>query len=98
MIVHVFEGDPALFSCPVVGNPQPNFTWYKGNDMLSGSIINTNHTLKFEKTVFNDSGSYTCFAENFLGNVTVMVQLHVGKLNDLVWLMSYFPSLQTLHM
>ena len=53
--------------------------------MLSGSKINTSHTLKFEETMFNDSGSYTCFAENFLGKVTVMVQLRVGKFNYLVW-------------
>ena len=28
----------------------------------------------------NDGGWYTCFAENYLGSVTVTVQLLVGKL------------------
>jgi len=35
--------------------------------------------------VLDDSGWYTCFAENFLGNVTVTVQLRVGRLCCFVW-------------
>ena len=61
---------------------------------MSGTRINTNYTLEFNKTVFSDSGWYTCFAENYLGNVIVTFQLRVGKLNGLVWLISYFPSFQ----
>ena len=79
-IIDVSEGDPASISCPVVGNPQPNITWYKGNDTSSGTVINTNESLKFPEVVPNDGGWYTCFAENLLGNVTVTVQLLVGKL------------------
>ena len=78
------EGDPASISCPVLGNPQPNITWYKGNDISSGTMIYTNSTLEFRKTMLNDSGWYTCFAENYLGNVTVTVQLRVGKLHGFV--------------
>jgi len=74
------EGDSASISCPVLGNPHPNITWYKGNDTSSGTMINTNNTLNFSETVLDDSGWYTCFAENYLGNVAVTVQLRFGKL------------------
>lgn len=43
-------------------------------------MINTNNILKFLEVVPNDGGWYTCFAENYLGSVTVTVQLLVGKL------------------
>jgi len=48
-------------------------------------VINTTNTLEFVETALDDSGWYTCFAENYLGNVTVTVQLRVGKLNGFVW-------------
>jgi len=48
-------------------------------------MINANNTLKFPETMLDDSGWYTCFAENSLGNVTVTVQLRVGKLCCFVW-------------
>jgi len=53
-------------------------------------MINTNGTLMFNETVIDDSGWYTCFAENFLGNITVSFYLRVGKLYGFVWLISYF--------
>ena len=42
-------------------------------------MLNTNNILKFSEIVLDDSGWYTCFAKNFLGNVSVTVQLRVGK-------------------
>jgi len=79
----VSEGNPASISCPVLGNPKPSITWFKGNG-TSSDMINTNgSTLKFPHTVLADSGWYTCFAENYLGNLTVTVQLHIGKVKSL---------------
>ena len=48
-------------------------------------MLNTNNILKFPEIVLDDSGLYTCFAENFLGNVTVTVQLRVGMLHWFVY-------------
>ena len=78
--IHVSEGSPASVSCPAIGNPHPTITWYKGNETSSSTMINTSNILKFPVTVLHDSGWYTCSAYNFLGNVTVTVQLLVGKL------------------
>lgn len=81
--IDVPEGSPASVSCPVLGNPHPTITWYKGNETSSSNVINTNNILKISETVFCDSGWYTCFAENVLGNVTVTFHLRVGKLSFL---------------
>ena len=83
--IDVSEGDSASISCPILGNPLPNITWYKGNDTSSGTIINTNGTLNFPQIMLDDSGWYTCFAENSLGSATVTVQLRVGRLCYFVW-------------
>jgi len=87
--IDVSEGFSTKINCEVHGNPSPNITWHRGND-TSGTMINTNGTLMFTETVFNDRGWYTCFAENILGNVTVTVHLRVGKLYGFVWLTKLF--------
>jgi len=79
------EGDSASIYCPVLGNPHANITWYKGNDTSLGTVISTTNPLEFLETVLNDSGWYTCLAENYLGSVTLTVQLRVGKLYGFVW-------------
>ncbi|XP_020600917.1 peroxidasin homolog [Orbicella faveolata] len=77
--IDVSEGDPAAIPCPVLGNPHPTITWYKKNETSPSTMMNTNNILQFCETVLDDSGWYTCFAKNSLGNVTVMFQLRVEK-------------------
>ena len=77
--IDVSEGSPASICCPVLGNPHPTITWYQGNETSPSIMINTNNILNFSETVLIDSGWYTCFAENVLGNTTVTVGLRVGK-------------------
>lgn len=70
---------PISLSCPVIGNPAPNITWYKGND--PGTKISKVNTKKLPENVCNGGlHTYTCFAENHLGNITVTVKVIVGKL------------------
>ena len=74
------ENCPASISCPVLGNPEPNVTWYDGTD--TSTIISNASKLELSKTVCNHGGPYiyTCFAENHLGNVTSTRNVLVGKL------------------
>lgn len=73
------ENCPVFISCPVNGNPEPNITWYKGYD--HSTIISKVDTTMLPESVCNGGlHTYTCFAENHLGNVTVTVKVIVGKL------------------
>lgn len=71
---------PVSISCPVLGNPEPNITWYDGND--PSTIISKASTLELSETICNRGGwyTYTCFAENHSGNVSAIVKVLVGKL------------------
>ena len=82
--IDVPEGSPVSVLCPVIGNPHPTITWYKGNVSSRSTLMDTNNILQFPETVLDDDGWYTCFAENFLGNVTVMVQVRFGKFHCFV--------------
>ncbi|XP_068733579.1 hemicentin-1-like [Montipora capricornis] len=64
----VFEGNTKLFSCPVVGNPKPNITWYNGSDVNGPKISNEEH---FEA---KQTGCYTCSARNLLGTPVTITQ------------------------
>ena len=75
----VQEGKPASLTCPLVGNPLPSYTWYEGNN--TNKMIINNIILAFQEATKNNSGWYTCFAENNLGNRTARVILSVGEFN-----------------
>jgi len=83
--IDVSEGDSASICCPVLGNPHPTITWYKGNETSPSTIINTINILQFCETVLDDSGWYSCFAENSFGNATVTFHLRVGELYCSLW-------------
>ena len=82
-VIAATEGSPVSISCPVVGNPTPNITWYKGND-TSTMIAISSSTLEFSKTVLANSGWYTCFVQNSLGSVTARIRLLVGRCHRFV--------------
>ena len=68
-------------SCPVDGNPEPDITWYEGND-TSGTLVQSGKEWTFSKATSSDCGWFTCFANNSL-NRPVLVRLQllvVGKL------------------
>ncbi|XP_068685507.1 hemicentin-2-like [Montipora foliosa] len=57
----VLEGFKVLFSCPVDGNPEPNITWYKDNEVIEPEIPNA------KQLEAGETGCYTCSAVNGLG-------------------------------
>ena len=67
-------------SCPVDGNPEPDITWYEGND-TSGTLLQSGKDLNFPKATSSKSGWYACFANNSLNPpVLARLRLLVGKL------------------
>ena len=79
-IVRVIEGTQVNLSCPVDGRPEPNITWYKGND-TTAEAQHQGREWTFQ-AVSNDAGWYSCSAKNFLNlfkPVNVSFQLIVGK-------------------
>ena len=74
----VARGAPASLMCSAVGNPTPTISWYRnGERVLTGAgdhtVILPGGSLFFLRTVQNhrsqDSGEYTCRAENMHGVV-----------------------------
>ena len=79
-IVLVPEGTQVTLSCPVDGRPEPNITWYKGND-TTAEVQHQGREWTFQAES-NDAGWYSCFARNFLNPfkpVIASFQLIVGK-------------------
>lgn len=70
----VSSGTSVSFHCPVDGNPDPAVTWYKGSD-INGALLDSGKVL-----TTNESGCYTCYANNSLGSVTVKNCLVFSKL------------------
>ena len=76
--IRAVEGSLVSLSCPTDGNPAPAITWYKGSG-LYGTMLSSGKVLKFSKVMSNNSGWYTCSANNSLGTVSVSLYLLVGK-------------------
>ena len=87
-IVRVPEGSQVTLSCPVDGRPEPNITWYKGNDTTADAQLQ-GREWTFQ-AASNDTGWYSCSAKNFLNlfdPVNVSFQLIVGEFSCLLIIM-----------
>lgn len=76
------EGDTARLTCEIAGNPQPNITWYKGNEELQSSsrriqIVNEGRQLRIVLLQSSDRGTYRCRGENSAGSVEASARLTV---------------------
>ncbi|KAM5132033.1 neural cell adhesion molecule 1-like [Mantella aurantiaca] len=72
----------ASFTCVVTGNPKPEVTWKKGEEVVSHDgqkyILSSNGLqLSITDLVKGDEGEYTCFASNSIGqhNTTLILQV-----------------------
>ena len=87
-ILRVREGTQVTLSCPVDGRPEPNITWYKGNDTTAEAQHQGREWTFLAES--NGAGWYSCSAKNFLNlfkPVNVSFQLIVGKFSCLLIIM-----------
>ena len=72
----VQEGSRISYPCPIDGNPPPDFKWYSGKG--TSRLINSGKNLSISASS-SDSGWYTCYAANELGDKIIYLHL-IGKL------------------
>ncbi|GIY13520.1 hypothetical protein CDAR_68362 [Caerostris darwini] len=69
----VLPNRPTAIECFVDSNPPPTITWYKNDKIINFAdhalikVIEDGKVLQFLKTTPEDSGDYTCIAENSVG-------------------------------
>jgi hypothetical protein len=78
--ITVCEGETAVLSTQVSGNPPPEVTWYKNDKPITNvveKVEDTAHTITLSRTALSDSAKYSVVATNSLGtakslcNVTI---------------------------
>ncbi|KAM3620522.1 uncharacterized protein V6R79_024924 [Siganus canaliculatus] len=79
--VTVVKGNPAPLMCVANGSPAPSMSWLReGVRLVPGPrlrFIDLNATMQILQTQVNDSGRYTCVAENTAGRASRHFQLKV---------------------
>uniref|UniRef100_A0A3B4A7B0 Ig-like domain-containing protein n=1 Tax=Periophthalmus magnuspinnatus TaxID=409849 RepID=A0A3B4A7B0_9GOBI len=79
------EGERLYLKCEAAGSPSPGFRWYKdGHELQKGRDLKIktnkkNSKLQISRVRVEDSGNYTCVAENSLGqeNATSFISVHL---------------------
>ncbi|XP_033111507.1 muscle M-line assembly protein unc-89-like [Anneissia japonica] len=81
--LHVTEGDEVRFDCQVEGQPIPDVTWYKRDEIIEDDsdfkiIVNEDrHSLLIKEVFSDDSGLYKVVASNTAGQATSQAELIV---------------------
>jgi hemicentin len=77
----IIENNRVVLPCPARGTPLPKIRWYKNGIPLSGNEIGErvmpDGSLQLEHARANNTGRYTCLAENVAGNVSHIIELIV---------------------
>ncbi|XP_015238853.1 PREDICTED: pro-neuregulin-2, membrane-bound isoform-like isoform X4 [Cyprinodon variegatus] len=81
----LMEGEKMYLKCEASGTPSPSFRWYKdGHELQKGRDLKIktnkkNSKVQISRVRVEDSGNYTCVAENSLGqeNVTSIITVQI---------------------
>ena len=81
-VLDAYVGQPGVFHCVAVGDPKPSIQWKNGSDVIStgGRLeVFVNGTLKIKGLLkSDDSGFFTCEAENSYGSTSASASLRVN--------------------
>ena len=69
------EGQTITIACSATGQTQPTITWSKSIGSLPSRATVRNGTLKINKVLRRDGGTYICKAENILGAAEDTIQM-----------------------
>ncbi|XP_054713925.1 hemicentin-1-like [Uloborus diversus] len=77
-----YVNKPVTLTCPISGNPAPQIKWVKNRkeiDPRDGNVFIHDNGLKlsFLRTKTEDSGLYTCIADNGVGNTSYKFELEI---------------------
>uniref|UniRef100_A0A8C9FJV1 Ig-like domain-containing protein n=1 Tax=Pavo cristatus TaxID=9049 RepID=A0A8C9FJV1_PAVCR len=70
--VDVTSGNTVYFTCRAEGNPKPEIIWLRNKTPLPSDpriTITPSGGLYIQNVKQEDSGEYTCFATNSIGNI-----------------------------
>ncbi|KAM4696629.1 hemicentin-2 [Rhinophrynus dorsalis] len=77
--VQVPIGEDAVLECTTEGLPVPLITWYKGDQEMTGTLIDAHRgSLTLQEVRAEDAGEYTCVASNEAGASSDVIQVDVG--------------------
>ncbi|KAE8573900.1 Putative twitchin [Halyomorpha halys] len=84
----VNDGEQLVFTCKVLGDPEPQITWSKNDKPITSSDIidlkyrNGEVTLTINEVFPEDEGTYVCCATNSLGSAKTEAKLKVNLIQD----------------
>lgn len=83
-LLTVAESQSVNLTCRTTGKPDPVFTWFKNNDIVSGGRYRTmlNGDLEINSVVLADAGEYRCEARNKFGEVAASGAMAVRSKNS----------------
>ncbi|KAE8293962.1 Hemicentin-1 Fibulin-6 [Larimichthys crocea] len=75
------KGERLLLACGVSGNPPPRITWAFNNNIIPVHYdhMNGNSELVIDRVSKDDSGTYTCVAENNVGTIKSLGFVYVKE-------------------
>ncbi|TMS20257.1 Hemicentin-1, partial [Larimichthys crocea] len=75
------KGERLLLACGVSGNPPPRITWAFNNNIIPVHYdhMNGNSELVIDRVSKEDSGTYTCVAENNVGTIKSLGFVYVKE-------------------
>ncbi|XP_032223292.2 roundabout homolog 2-like [Nematostella vectensis] len=75
----VQDNSTVMLNCQATGFPDPNYTWYRNNQVLT-TLTSDNGSFIITKATADDSGVYVCAAKNMLNEVRATAKLIVARL------------------